>query len=913
MAARERDTRPDPDSLLAAANREGRGKLKIFLGAAPGVGKTYAMLSGAQNLRREGFDVVIGVVETHGRPETQALLDGLEILPRLTVAYRGHFIEEFDIDGALARRPALIVVDELAHTNAPESRHPKRFQDVEELLRAGIDVWTAVNIQHLDSLSDVVSKITGVVIRETVPDTVMEKADEIVVVDLTPAELLQRLKDGKVYLPDNARRAIDNFFKLGNLTALRELALRRTADRVDDQMVDYLRQNAIHGSWPSAERILVCVGADRASENLIRSASRIASSLNTSLIAVTLERYSGETSGEAEVQRLEENMRLAERLGADVRRLVAHDLADEVLRFARKENITQIFIGRSSTRFWSRLRRRSLTEAIIRRASDIAVHVVFDETVSRPPRRWRVPKPRRAIAGLVTAVLSVCGAVALGAVATAYLKLPNLSMIFLTAVLLCAVTFGVSSAITAALLSFFAYNFFFIPPLYSFTIAEPHELFALLIFLLVAGLTGSLAGRVREDSIASRRRVATMQALYDFSRKLSGTTNLDDVLWVIATQVAASLKAQVVLLLPQDGDLEIKAAFPPEDMMGPGEWAAAQWAYTHGETAGWTTGTLPNAQYRFHPIRASRGVVGVIGLQTAARERGFAAEDERVLAALIDQGGISIDRTLLFEEAAQSAALAQKEGLRNALLSSLSHDLRTPLASILGSATTLIHYRDKMSGPVCTDLLLTIEEEARRLSRFVANLFDMSHIESGLFHLRREWVDIADVAQGAISRARKSFPDREIKLTLAPELPLVRGDAVLFEQVIFNLLDNADKYAPKDKQTRVKIVTSGGEAILSVEDDGPGIPPEELERVFEKFYRVAPGDGRAPGTGLGLAIARGVVEAMGGTIRAESPTLNGAGTRIIIRVPATETPDLDASAELEEEAQSGDQSKSPGC
>jgi two-component system sensor histidine kinase KdpD len=911
MAARERDVRPDPDSLLAAANREGRGKLKIFLGAAPGVGKTYAMLSGAQSLRSEGVEVVVGVVETHGRLETQALLDRLEILPRLTVAYRGHFIEEFDIDGALARRPTLIIVDELAHTNAPESRHPKRFQDVEELLRAGIDVWTAVNIQHLDSLSDVVSKITGVVIRETVPDTVMEKADEIVVVDLTPAELLQRLKDGKVYLPDNARRAVDNFFKLGNLTALRELALRRTADRVDDQMVDYLRQNAIHGAWPTAERILVCVGADRSSENLIRSASRIASSLNTSLIAVTLERYSGETTDEAEVQRLEANMRLAERLGADVRRLVAHDLADEVLSFARKENITQIFIGRSSTRFWSRLRRRSLTEAIIRRASDIAVHVVFDETAPRPPRRFRIPRPRRAIAGFGTAVLSVGGAVAVGEVASAYLKLPNLSMIFLAAVMLSAVTFGVASAITAALLSFLAYNFFFIVPLYTFTIAEPHELFALLIFLLVAGLTGSLAGRVRDDAIASRHRVATTQALYDFSRKLSGTTNLDDVLWVIVTQVAAGLKAQVVLLLPQDGDLEIKTAFPPEDMMGPSEWVAAQWAYTHCETAGWTTGTLPNAQYRFHPIRASRGVIGVIGVQTADRERGFAAEDERALTALIDQGGISIDRTLLFEEAAQSAALAQKEGLRNALLSSVSHDLRTPLASILGSATTLIQYRDKMSESVCTDLLLTIEEEARRLSRFVANLFDMSHIESGL-HLQREWVDLGDVANGAIGRARKSFPDREIKLTLAPGLPLVRGDAVLFEQVIFNLLDNADKYTPKGKQTRVEIGTGGGEAIVIVEDEGPGIPPDELERVFEKFYRVVPGDGRPPGTGLGLAIARGVVEAMGGAIHAESPVLDGAGARIVIRVPATETPDLEAGVELEVEAQSGGQSKSPG-
>jgi two-component system sensor histidine kinase KdpD len=881
----EGDRRPDPDALLALAGREGRGHLKVFLGAAPGVGKTFTMLSQARQLKAEGVDVVIGLVETHGRTETKALLDGLEVLPRRIVSYKDHVIEEFDLDAALARRPRLIVVDELAHTNAPESRHPKRYQDVEELLGAHIDVWTAINIQHLESLSDVVSTITGITVRETVPDTILERADEVVVVDITPAELIQRLKDGKIYLPDNALRAANHFFKAGNITALRELALRQTADRVDDQMVDYLRQNAIEGPWPTAERILVCVGGDALSETVVRAAGRLAKGLNGTWIALHLERAGTEVTDEATLRRIDETMRLAERLGAETARITAKDLPEALLRFARKENTTQIVLGRSHAGWLARLFGRSLSDEIVRLASDIAVHIVTGETPARQLVAPKFRRPRQAVAGTVTAALSVGGAVLLGILAKHWINLPNLSMIFLTAVLFCAVTYGIWAAIAAAFLSFLAYNFFFIEPIYSFTVAEPHELFALVIFLLVAVLTGSLAGRVREQADAVRRRAAVTQALYDFSRKLSGTAKLDDVLWVFASHAAATIKGQVIILLSEGPDLVIRAAFPPEDSLGTAEWAAARWAVGHAEIAGAGSGTLPNIVYQFRPLRTSRGVLGTIGLQASTV---FDAEMERAIAALLDQAAIAIERTLLVEEAAAAEAAAESERLRAALLSSISHDLRTPLSSIMGSVTSLRQLGAQMPEAAREDLLAAIEEEAGRLTRFVTNLLDMTRLESGALNVKHEGMDVTEAVRAAISRARKSFSDRKIELSVAANVSLVRGDTTLLEQVIFNLLDNADKYVPADTPTRVEVDLSGPDVVVSVTDEGPGIPFDQLERVFEKFYRVRRGDGRPPGTGLGLSICRGIIDAMGGSITAESPVRDGHGTRIVIRLPAAD-------------------------
>ena len=884
------DVRPNPDALLAAASHEGRGRLKIFLGASPGVGKTYAMLSGAKRLTLAHLDVVVGVVETHGRIETEALLDGLEILPRRTVTYRGTELSEFDLDAALARRPALLIVDELAHTNAEESRHPKRYLDVEELLSAGIDVWTAVNIQHLESLSDVVSRITGVMVRETVPDTVLDKADEVVVVDVTPDELITRLSEGRIYLPENARRAAGGFFKPGNLTALRELALRRTADRVDDQMVDHLRQNAIEGAWPTAERILVCVGSDRSSEKVVRAASRLASGLNASWIAVTLTQSGLETSDGAATRRIDEAMRLAERLGAETARLTGRDLPDEILRFARQENITQVVIGRSGAGAWGRLRGRSLSDMLLRRASDIAIHVVVGENLAKSKVRRPWPKRNTLVIGLLAAVASVTSAVLVGMLATHYLTLPDLSMIFLAAVLLCAVTVGQWPAIAAAMLSFFAYNFFFIPPLFSFSIATPYEFFALIIFLLVGVTTGGLAGRVRDQAEAAHNRVRTIQALYDVSRKLSATVSIDDVLWVVVRQAAAAIKSQVIILLREDdaaaaGELSIRAAFPPEDTLQPGEWAAARWAYNKNEVAGWRTGTLPNAGYQFQPLRTSAGVVGVVGFAPTDRSQPLPAEDERAFLALMDQGALAMERAFLVLEARHGEAIAERERLQTTLLSSISHDLRTPLASILGSVTSLRSYGNRMDQEARDDLLLTIEEETRRLTRFVANMLDMTRVESGTLDLRRDWIEVSDIVSSAVRRAEKSFPARTIDVGIQTDLPPVRGDAVLLEQVLFNILDNADKYTEPGSPTVVRAAKQAEALVISIEDQGRGVPAGDLDKIFEKFTRLASGDGRPAGTGLGLAIAKGVIDSMGGTIRAESPVGTGQGTRLVISLP----------------------------
>ncbi|VFU09700.1 sensor histidine kinase [Methylocella tundrae] len=891
MAGSERKgekQRPDPDALLALASKEARGKLTVFLGAAPGVGKTFAMLARAQSLKAAS-DIVVGLVETHGRAETAGLLEGLEVLPRRTVPYRGQTIEEFDIDAALARKPGIIIVDELAHTNAPESRHPKRYQDVEELIRAGIDVWTAMNIQHLEGLSDVVARITGVAVRETVPDSVLKLADEVIVVDITPAELIQRLKDGKVYVPDNARRAIDGFFKPGTLTALRELALRRTADRVDDQMVDFLRQNVIEGPWATAERLLVCVGPQSSSEKLVRAASRLADGLNAPWTAVHLERAGEELNPRADNARIDETLRLAERLGAETMRVSASDFATEILRIARRENVTQIVLGRSAAGWWSHLRGKCLSDAIMRQASDIGVHIIADEEAepSSAPR-WRLPAFKFGSIAALATVGSVAGAVLIGLGLQLIVKLPNVSMLFMMAVLLCAIYFGRWYAISAAALSFFAYNFFFIPPVYTLTIAEPHEFFALILFLIVAVLAGGLAGRIHDQAETVRKRSASTQALYEFSRKLSGAVKLDDVLWASASHLRNALKADVVLLLPEDGELQVKLSWPPDVTLDGTEMTAARWALDKAEPAGRGSGTLPNLAFQFRPLLTPRGVIGVCGFRQGKATPPLEAGEERELAALLDQTAIALDRALLTRESAKTAALKQSEKLNSALLSSLSHDLRTPLSSIIGAVTTLRQLGEKMSAASHDDLLASIEEEAGRLSRFVSNLLDMTRLEGGALRPKRDWVDVCDVIRAAADRGRKAFPERAIEVSLALDLPLVRGDGALLQQVLFNLIDNANKYGGVDAPTSIFARRDGGDVVISVTDLGKGVPPADLERIFDKFVRRGKVDGRVAGTGLGLSISRGFIEAMGGSIKAESPAVRKRGTRIVIRLPAAD-------------------------
>src|SRR5277367_425192 len=884
-ASRPDDGRPDPDALLAAFRRETAGRLKVFLGAAPGVGKTYAMLQNARRLKDEGVDVVVGLVETHGRVETSALVHGLEVLPRRKVEYHGRTIEEFDLDAALARKPKLVIVDELAHTNAPDSRHPKRWQDVQELLAAGIDVWTALNIQHLESLADVVSRITGVVVRETVPDRVLQEATDVVLVDLTPDELIQRLNEGKVYVPETARRATQSFFTPGNLTALRELALRRTADRVDDQMVDYLRQKAIEGPWAASERLFACVGPDEVSERVIRRASQLATGLNAPWTAVTVETI-GQAADPKRVNQLTKLFSLAERLGGDAMRLQGSDYTTEILRLARRENVTQIVLGQSRAGLFRRIFGRSLPEALMRHAGGIEIHVVPAEEAQTS--LWPRLRPLLSRKGLgvelAGALVSVACAVAVGDALIAVLKLPNLSMIFLTAVLFSAVRFGTRAAVIA---SFAAYNFFFIEPVYTFTVAQPQELFALLIFLAVAVFAGSLTGRIRDQRETVIRNAEVTRSLYDYSRKLSGASSPDDVLWAAAAHLHSTFGGRIVLLVAEGDDLQIRAAWPPDAHLDPAALGAARWAQQKKEPAGWGTGTLPRVAYQFRPLVAARGPIAVCGFEPHLAGEPITAEDERALTAILDLTAIALDRALLAREAVNAATMQENEKVRDTLLDSLSHDLRTPLSSIAGAATSLRALGDKMNPAERLELLSSIEEETGRLARFVANLLDMSRIEAGGLKVNRDLVSIVDVVQGAVERSRKAFPAQQVRASLAPNLPFVRGDDKLLEQVVFNLLDNAHKYAG-DAGAIVHARQEGAEVVISVTDEGPGVKPGELERIFEKFYRGGRADGRKAGTGLGLSISRRLVEAMGGAIVAQSPAVRRRGTRIVIRLPAAQ-------------------------
>ncbi|WP_373413417.1 DUF4118 domain-containing protein [Ensifer aridi] len=889
MPENDRDLtrRPDPDALLALAEKGSRGKLTVFLGAAPGVGKTYAMLTRARRLKEEGVDIVIGLVETHGRSETAALLQGLEVLPRREVSHGGRTLHEFDLDAALARRPRVIVVDELAHTNIGESRHPKRYQDIEELVDAGIDVLTAVNIQHLESLSDVVAQIAGVPVRERIPDTVLSRADDVLLVDLPPTELIERLKEGKVYLPENARRAVDRFFRLGNLTALRELALRRTADRVDDQMVDYLKQNAIEGPWAAGERLLVCVGPDRLSEKVVRTASRLASGLNADWIVVSIERADRDSADSQAMRQLDETFRLAEQLGAETRRVVGSDFVEEILKLARREHATQIVIGTRRQRFPLRLLRRSLPDALAERASGVGVHLVTDsgETPAalKPVRKRALPKGfGRALAIAAGTVIS---ATVLGVLIESFIILQNISLLYLLAVLASATLAGYVAAIAAALFSVLAYNFFFIEPVGTFTVAEPHEVFALFVFLAAAFLAGGLASRIREQAKAARRRATATQALYDFSRKLSGTADVDDVLWATVTQIQATLRRNAVLLLPEGEDLVLKAAWPPDTELGVSDMTAARWSLEKKEPAGSDTDTLPTSPFQFRPLTSPHGVVGVCGFVQNAKP--LEINEERALAAILDQTAIAVDRARLSRESLQQAAQLEGDKFRAALLSSLSHDLRTPLATITGAVTSLRELGARMTAESRDDLLKSIEEESDRLMRFVANLLDMTRIEAGAINAKRDWVDVADVIRSALERARKYFPDREFETSIAADLPLMRGDSVLLGQVLFNLLDNANRFGGEEPVS-IYARKEGDEVVLSVTDLGRGIAPADLEHVFEKFFRKGKPDGRSLGTGLGLSIAKAFVEAMGGQIKAESPAVKRRGTRISMRFPAAE-------------------------
>ena len=888
------DHRPSPDALLRAAGQAGRGRLKIFLGAAPGVGKTYEMLVQARRRKLDGVDVVIGVVETHGRVETDLLTKGLEAVPKKRAAYKGRVLAEMDIDAILQRRPRLVLVDELAHDNVRGSRHPKRYLDVEELLAAGIDVYTTLNVQHVESLNDVVAKITKVRVRETVPDSILDRADDIELVDLTPEDLLQRMKDGKVYMPEAAERAQQNYFVPGNLAALRELALRRTAQRVDAQMVDYMRAHAIVGPWEASERLLVAVNARPGAAAAIRYARRLADRLRASWTAIHIE--TGAAS-EAERDSVAQALRLAERMGGTAATVPAASEAEGVLQFARANNVTHIVTMASRPR-WQDFFLPSLAQEIVRRAGEMSVHIVPASAASGDSKAVAqaavLARPKldpRAFLGSL-----IFSAVALGAslLLRQTLAVSNVALVLLVGVLASAVRFGLWPSLFAGLISALAYNFFFLPPLYTFTVAQPENVITLLVFVLVAGIASNLTARVRTQAIVARQRAATTEDLYRFSRKLTGIASLDDLLWATAYQVAHMLRLHVVLLLPDPDksggeDLHVRAGYPPEDTLEEADIAAAKWAFEHGQEAGRGADTLPGARRLFLPMRTARGIVAIMGLDSARgpQEALLTPEQRRLLDSLSDQTALAIERLHLAEEMDRARVAAETEKLRSALLTSISHDLRTPLASILGSVTSLRQYRAQLSQADQDELLGTVQEEAERLSHFIANLLDMTRLESGALAPNLDLIELGDVIGSVLRRAQPLTRHHDIALDLAPDLPMLRIDPVLFEQVLFNLIDNAAKYAPAGTAITLRARHEGGGVKVQVLDEGGGLPGDELEKVFDKFYRVRAGDRKRAGTGLGLAIARGFVEAMGGTITAANRTdRSGAVFTLTLPVPA---------------------------
>ena len=677
MAGSIDDTRPSPDALLKAAEKETRGKHKIFLGAAPGVGKTWEMLSTARRRKLEGIDVVVGVVETHGRAETEAQLAGLEILPRRRVDYKGRVLEEMDIDAVLKRRPALVLVDELAHTNAEGSRHPKRYLDVEELLAAGIDVYSTLNVQHIESLNDVVARITRIRVRETVPDRIVDTADEVELIDLTPADLIARLGEGKVYVREQAERAVRRYFSPGNLTALRELALRRTAERVDDQMLSYMREHAITGPWAAGERVIVCLDPSPGAANAVRAAKRTADGLDAELIAlyVETERHAGLT--DAEHACLADAMRLAGQLGAEVVTVPGRSVVEEVLAFARSRNVTRVVVGKSRRSRWFELTHGSVVDELVRSGSGLIIEVApsADGPTPAGPTDWLLGAPRQ-IGPYLEGVLTTAAATAAGKVIDHLIDLPNISLVFVLPVLVAAVRHGLVPSLWVSGLSVLAYNFFFIPPLYLFTIADPANVVALFFFMVVAFVASALAARTRTQTESARREARTTAELYAFSSKIAGVIELDDLLWIVVTHLARLLKAEIVILMPEQGKLSTRAAFPPDSELSEADLAAARWSWDADRPAGRGTDTLPGGRWLFMPIRTSRSAVAIIGVLPLKDAGGLGAAERRLLDAVGNQAAVAVERVTLAADIDQAQLGAERERMRSAMLTSVSHDLQ---------------------------------------------------------------------------------------------------------------------------------------------------------------------------------------------------------------------------------------------
>jgi two-component system sensor histidine kinase KdpD len=902
------DERPDPDQLLARLKQEEaqalRGKLKIFFGASAGVGKTYAMLQSARAFRQQGSDVVIGVVETHGRVETEALVAGIERLPPRPVTYRDRTLTEFDLDAALARKPALILVDELAHSNVPGSRHPKRWQDVEELLDAGIDVWSTMNVQHIESLNDVVSGITGIRVWETVPDRVFDEADEVIIVDLPPDDLLQRLKEGKVYMPQQAATAVRNFFRKGNLIALRELALRRTADRVDDEMLHYRRTQAVAPVWQTREALLLCVGPDERSEKLVRATARMAAQLDVPWHCVYVETPKLVRLPEAVRQRVLRMLKLAHDAGAETATLAGSSLALALVRYAHEHNLSRVVLGRDIDR-WHRPWRRTLADAVGSLGSDL--DVIQIAMPKREEARRRVAKAIEAEAAqehsptgwlpYLWSGLICAGVTLLTAPLHSVLELTNIVMMFLLAVVFVAVRFGRGPAVMEAFLTVAAFDFFYVPPRFTFSVSDAQYLVTFAVMLVVALVIGQMTAGLKFQAHVATLREARVRALYEMSRDLSGALMVEQIAEVAARFLKSEFGANAALLVADLKD-RVSAPVPTSDPPSGIDTGVAQWAFDHDEAAGHGTNTLPATPILYLPLKAPMRMRGVLAIEPRDAAWLAGPEQRRLLDTCASLLAISLERIHYVEVAQSTTVQMESERLRNSLLAAISHDLRTPLSALVGMADSLA-MTEPPPGKRQLELVRSIREAALRMNSQVNNLLDMARLQSGHVELNLQWLPLEEAIGGALRAMEGTLDPRRVRVTLPPDLPFLHVDAGLFERVLCNVLENAAKYTPEGTAIEVGASVVGDRVKITIDDNGPGLPKNREEAIFQMFERGRK-ESATPGVGLGLAICRAIMDAHDGTISGESRP--GGGARFTIDLPLGEPPALD---EIEAEASRG--------
>lgn len=875
------DARPNPDVLLSRVESElakqHRGQLRIFFGYAAGVGKTYAMLQEAQRRRAAGVDVVVGYVEPHGRAETEALLAGLETLPYRYVAYRDLQLREFDLDAALARHPQLILVDELAHTNAEGLRHAKRWQDVEELLAAGIDVYSSLNVQHIESLNDVVAQITGVEVRETLPDDVFDRADEIELVDIAPEQLVERLQAGKVYLPAQAQRAIQSFFQRSNLVALREISLRRSADRVGVDVQTERTARGAHTTWPTADRLLVCVSPSPQSARLLRTAKRMASALHAEWIAVHVETAAGLPS--ASQHQLIDNLRLAEQLGAETVSLTGSNPAEEIVNYARDRNVTKIIAGKTDTPRWRSLLFGSFLDSLLRLSGEIDVYVIRGqgEAVVSPPVQTSAPFDWRPF-GWTTLIVALAGLVSAGMF---WLELAeaNVAMTLLLGVVVAAAWFGRWPGIFASVVSVLLFDFCFVPPHLTFAVSDAQYLITFAVMLGISLAVSTLTAQIRGQVLAARRQHRRAETLYRLSKQLAAVSGSQFLVHLAAGQIAELFPGDVVIYLREDdGQLHVRVGQKTELAQQPNSLGVAQWVLANEQTAGCGTATLPQASGMFIPLLAAQSTLGVLALRPADRDALRLPEQRQMLEASAGQLALALERDRLAIEASQVLLQAETERLRSSLLSSVSHDLRTPLASIAGASSTLLASTTAAEGHEKHELLQSIYDESHRLSRLVDNLLEMTKIEARGLQVHKQWEVVEEIVGAALHRLDAPLAGRTVTMNLPPDLPLVEMDGLLIEQVLVNLLDNSLKYTPAGSPLEISVARDERWLTVAVADHGPGIVRGDEERIFEKFYRGGSPAAAAErrGSGLGLAICKAIVETHGGQIHAANRAGGGA-------------------------------------